>query len=377
MNNTEYGQKSRITLMIHHGLKNQALEVVKSLGCNSIFMESARTVRIHEKPTLWTILGFEEPIEDSPTDIIRFIVAKEQSEKVALFLINKLDLRIPGRGSVFAQDVFELGGSDVPKLKIEDKFTEGNVIHDLTMITGIQSISATGDNISQVALKHGAGLPTVSLGKGTGIRDRLGLLRITITPEKELTYLLVPSFDANGLQNMLIEKGKLNRPGGGFMYQTSVTCGLVDPLIRVGNQNQTASMEQIVAAIDDLKQNTDWRKRTFENSGERILASETVFSHREISFICPVGHSDDYVQNAMDVGAAGATMTSMRRICFNEDENEDNMTSTYENAIMCVKNEEADKIIESIIKLAEEKGEKEWLIQKLPASAIFATYKKK
>ena len=61
----------------------------------------------------------------------------------------------------------------------------------------------------------------------------------------------------------------------------------------------------------------------------------------------------------------------------NEDENEDNMTSTYENAIMCVKNEEADKIIESIIKLAEEKGEKEWLIQKLPASAIFATYKKK
>ena len=377
MNKTEYGKKSRITLMIHHALQKQALEVIKSIGCQSVFAESARTVRIHEKPTIWTILGFEEPIEDSPTDIIRFIVAFDKAEAVALYLINKLDLRIPGRGSVLAQDIFELGGSDVPDLKMDESLCKGNVIHDLTMITGIQSFSATGDNISKVALRHGAGLPTVSLGKGTGIRDRLGLLRITITPEKELTYLLVPSFDANGLQNMLIEKGKLNRPGGGFMYQTHVNCGLVDPLIRVGNQTQTASMEQIVAAIDDLKQNTDWRKRTFENSSERILNSTTTFSHREISFICPVGHSDDYIQTAMDGGAAGATLINMRYISLSDEPRAENKTSTYENAIMCVKNEEADKIIDSIIKLAEEKGEKDWLIQKLPASAIFATYKKK
>ena len=376
MNNRSFVDKSRITLIIHHGLLNQTLEILKSMGFKSAFIESARTVRVLDKPTIWTILGFEEPLENSPADIIRVIVPVEKSEVSILYLIDKLDLRIPGRGSIFVQNIQELGWHEVPSINVDESKCQGNLIHNLTMITGIQSCSALGDNISKVALKHGAGLPTVSLGKGSGIRDRLGLLRITITPEKELTYLLVPSFDANGLQNMLIEKGKLNRPGGGFMYQTLVNCGLVDPLIRVGHQNQTASMEQIVAAIDDLKKDVSWRKRTFENGGEKILDSKTTFLHSEISFICPAERSDDYIEVAMENGAAGATMTSLRYVNLSgEPENE--KAPIFENAIMCVKREEGCKIVEAITKLAEEKGETDWMIQGLKASAIFATYKKK
>ena len=238
-----------------------------------------------------------------------------------------------------------------------------------------KNLSHLAHAFSKVALKLSAGVPIVSLGKGTGIRDRLGLLRITISPEKELTYLLVPSFDANGLQNLLIEKGKLNRPGGGFMYQTPIKFGLADSKIRIGSQTHAASFEQIIAAIDELKKDTSWRKRVFENDGEGSLPHKTNYTHREISFICPVEHSDDYIHAAMDNGAAGATMTIMRNINFKEEDSYE--VNSFENAIMCVKKEDETKIIEAILKTSKEKNETDWMIQKIPASSIYATYKKK
>ena len=364
---------TRITLVIHHGLCQDAIELLRKIGINSVMLETARTARIRIKTTLLDFLGFSDPIEDSPTDILRIIVNPNDAEKTIAFLIEKLELRIAGRGAVYAQNLQELSEREVPEVKIE-KYNKVTLLHDLTLITGIQSQSGSGESISKVALRLGAGVPIVSLGKGTGIRDRLGLLRITISPEKELTYLLVPSFDANGLQNLLIEKGKLNRPGGGFMYQTPIRFGSVDPLVRVGYQAHAASLEQIIAAIDDIKKDTSWRKRIFENGGNSLPA-KTSYTHREICFICPVEHSDDYIHAAMDCGAAGATMTSMRSLNLSG-ENTDEITN-YENAIICVKKEDEAGVIEAISKISEEKGETDWLVQTIPASSIYATYKKK
>ena len=77
----------------------------------------------------------------------------------------------------------------------------------------------------------------------------------------------------------------------------------------------------------------------------------------------------------MDCGAAGATMTSMRSLNLS-DENSDEITN-YENAIICVKKEDEAKVIEAISKISEEKGETDWFVQTIPASSIYATYKKK
>ena len=373
MTNRKFTEVTRISLVIHHGLTQFALEFLKKIGVNSVMLETARTARIRIKSTLLDFLGLSDPIEDSPTDILRIIVNPDDAEKTIAYLIEKLDLRIAGRGAVYAQNLQELSERETSQINIE-KYNKVTLLHDLTLITGIQSKSGSGENISKVALRLGAGVPIVSLGKGTGIRDRLGLLRITISPEKELTYLLVPSFDANGLQNLLIEKGKLNRPGGGFMYQTPIRFGSVDPLVRVGYQAHAASLEQIIAAIDDIKKDTSWRKRIFENGGNSLPA-KTSYTHREISFVCPVDHSDDYIHAAMDCGAAGATMTSMRKINL-IDENADEVTN-YENAIICVKKEDEPRVIEAISKISEEKGETDWFVQTIPASSIYATYKKK
>ena len=206
MENKDFIEVSRITLFVHHGLISSALELLKNIGVYNVLLETARTARLRIKNTLLDLLGLSDPIEDSLTDIVRIIVKPEDSEKIVTYLIEKLDLKTAGRGAVYVQNLQELSNRTLPSLNLEHH-SKVTLLHDLTLITGIQSISGSGESISKVALKLGAGVPTVSLGKGTGIRDRLGLLRITISPEKELTYLLVPSFDANGLQNLLIEKG--------------------------------------------------------------------------------------------------------------------------------------------------------------------------
>lgn len=375
MENKKFVEVSRITLVVHHALSQIALDLLKKIGINSVMLETARTARLRVNTTLFDFLGLTDPIEDSPTDIMRIMVKPEDAETVISFLIEKLELRTAGRGAIYNQNLLEMSDRTIPEINIEKQY-KTTLLRDLTLITGIQSLSGSGENISKVALKLGAGVPTVILGKGTGIRDRLGLLRITISPEKELTYLLVPSFDANGLQNLLIEKGKLNRPGGGFMYQTPIKFGLVDTQVKIGYQNNVASWEQVVAAIDDLKKDTSWRKRIFDNNEDSNFPEKTNYTHKEISFVCPVEHSDDYIHAAMDVGAAGATMTFMRKINLGSDNDEE--ISNYENAIMCVrKGDEEERVVRAILDTAKENNENNWFIQKLPASSIYATYKKK
>ncbi len=46
-----------------------------------------------------------------------------------------------------------------------------------------------GDRIAKISLNTGASVPITTHGTGSGVRDKLGLLRITIPPEKELINL--------------------------------------------------------------------------------------------------------------------------------------------------------------------------------------------
>ena len=92
MKSREYKEVTRITLVIHHGLCQVALELLKSIGVNSVMLESARTARIRIKTTLLDFLGFSDPIEDSPTDIIRIIVHPNEAEKTITFLLKNSTL---------------------------------------------------------------------------------------------------------------------------------------------------------------------------------------------------------------------------------------------------------------------------------------------
>ena len=87
MKSRKFTEVTRITLVVHHGLCQDAIELLRKIGINSVMLETARTARIRIKTTLFDFLGFSDPIEDSPTDILRIIVNPNDAEKTVAYLI--------------------------------------------------------------------------------------------------------------------------------------------------------------------------------------------------------------------------------------------------------------------------------------------------
>jgi len=359
----------RVTLVVHQSLINKATDVFKSLGINALFLENSRCVRQKLSRRFLGLPGVKVEYSDSPAEIFRIFVSEESAHGVLCRLIKELELRTPGRGAAYSQKVKGIGNVSVfngEALPVGNEIMNG----DFSLITGIQSKSASGENLAKVAIKLGAGVPVVSFGTGTGIRDRLGLLRITISPEKEFVHLLVPVHDANGLQRLLIEEGHLDRPGGGFLYQTPVIEGLADPLIRIGRQESAASIEQIIAAIDDLKRSTAWRKRFFgmEENVSRKKAEH--YTHREIVFMCQEGQGDILVKVAMENGAEGATISRLR-VHFLQD-NVDNRSIPFEHGVLCVAASQEHKVFDRLAEISKGFTDQKWLVLSTNASSVFS-----
>lgn len=78
------------------------------------------------------------------------------------------------------------------------------------------------DDAVTAAIKAGAPAATVYFARGTGIRERLGLLKIAISPEKEVIEIVVPAEVADRVFDALVEAGKLKTPGMGFIYMIPV-----------------------------------------------------------------------------------------------------------------------------------------------------------
>jgi len=79
------------------------------------------------------------------------------------------------------------------------------------------------DQIAAAAIRAGAPAATTYFARGTGIRERLGLLRIAISPEKEVIDVVVPGAKANAIFDAMVQAGSLDVPGMGFIYMIPVT----------------------------------------------------------------------------------------------------------------------------------------------------------
>jgi nitrogen regulatory protein PII len=75
-----------------------------------------------------------------------------------------------------------------------------------------------GDAIVEAAKKAGASAATVLFARGTGIREKLGLLGIAIQPEKEIIDVVVSKDSADAIFDAMAEAGQLHLPGKGFIY---------------------------------------------------------------------------------------------------------------------------------------------------------------
>ena len=360
----------RITCMVHQRLNPVTVETLRRFGAHTVLTESARCVRQESLPPVFRILGNRMRQQDAPMDIFRTTVEPADATEAVQRLRDTLELDKPGRGSVFVQDIQEYSLLAPPEGRERDHSPEeGTLLNDLTLITGIVSQAGGAEALARIALRLGAGVPVLTLGEGTGIRDRLGLLRIAIPPEKELIHLIVPSQDAPGLMRLMIDEGRLDRPGGGFLYQTRLRAAVVDSLVRIGHQEHAASMEQIIAAVDDLKRGTGWRRRFAGMDSVQEGGSKTRRNHREVVFICPEGRSDAFVQAAMNTGAAGATVTKVRCLSFSDVEGG---IAARERGVLCIPSSREEGVIEALLREADRDAEYATRIQVLDAPSVFS-----
>ncbi|MCC5849286.1 MAG: hypothetical protein JJU29_14465 [Verrucomicrobia bacterium] len=360
---------SRITCMVHQRLGAKVTECLVGMGAHTVLVENARAVRQHIRPRPWMFPGNLTEIHGTPVEVFRTTVPRDCVDAVMRALIEALELERPGHGAIYAQDLKEHSLLEPPVLKINSG-KEGLLLRDLVLLTGILSQVGGGDALAKSALKLGTCVPVITRGMGTGIRDQLGLLRITIPPEKELVHLMLPAQDAAGIQRLLIEDARMDRPGGGFLYQTPIRAGVVDPLLRIGRQEHAASMEQVIAAMDELKCGTGWRKRFGDLEDPRNERMKPLRrNHREITFICTEGRVDAFVRAAMRVGAGGATTARVR--CLSESDFEGGI-GARERGILCVPAGRCDTVIEALYAAEQELEDTHCRIQMLEAPSVFS-----
>jgi len=75
-----------------------------------------------------------------------------------------------------------------------------------------------GDDVWKAAREAGAGGATIYFARGMGVRERLGILGVAISAEKEVLLLVVPEQQTDKVFDAIVEAAKLDTPGMGFAF---------------------------------------------------------------------------------------------------------------------------------------------------------------
>lgn len=95
----------------------------------------------------------------------------------------------------------------------------------ITLLTDVRLITCIvqrglGDAIVHAAQAAGAQGATIFYAKGSGVRERLGILGVAVEVEKEVVNIVVSSEQLEPVFNNIYLAGQLDTPGMGFMYVT-------------------------------------------------------------------------------------------------------------------------------------------------------------
>ena len=78
------------------------------------------------------------------------------------------------------------------------------------------------EDVLAAAKNIGAQGATISYARGTGIRERMGLLGVTIDEQKEVIRIIVSEEQASLVFEAMYLAGKLDTPGMGIMYMVKL-----------------------------------------------------------------------------------------------------------------------------------------------------------
>lgn len=95
------------------------------------------------------------------------------------------------------------------------------VLTDASLITCIVQ-RGLADEIIKAAEEAGAQGATTFYGRGTGVRERLGVLGVAIEVEKEIISIIVSNEQRDRVFETIFLEAKLDTPGMGLMYMMAL-----------------------------------------------------------------------------------------------------------------------------------------------------------
>ncbi|MEN8174765.1 MAG: P-II family nitrogen regulator [Pseudomonadota bacterium] len=95
------------------------------------------------------------------------------------------------------------------------------IVHltDVSLITCIVQ-RGVGDIVAQAAQDAGAQGATIYYARGTGVRQRLGALGVTVDAEKEVVNIIVATSQQEAVFDAIYLAGELDTPGMGIAFIT-------------------------------------------------------------------------------------------------------------------------------------------------------------
>ena len=97
--------------------------------------------------------------------------------------------------------------------------SERNITYltDACIITCIVEMGSA-EKVLEAAKNSGAQGATINYARGTGIREKLGLLGVTIDEQKEIIRVIVSEEQSEIVFEAMFLAGDLDKPGKGIMY---------------------------------------------------------------------------------------------------------------------------------------------------------------
>ncbi|MDC0255982.1 P-II family nitrogen regulator [Bacteriovoracales bacterium] len=257
-------------------------------------------------------------------EILEMLVPNHNLDYVMAQVSMKGGLHRHGAGGVFAfpcQEAMFIGeGTKNETKKDFPKESSGKLFRDdlVSIICIVQIDKANA--IAKEAMIAGAPGPTISYGFGRGLRDRLGIVRVCISPEKELMSVVANRYEADRILDVMIRVGRLDVPGEGFIYTIPVKKGLNNVQSVLSDSLHGVSIPQIIKAIDEIKGSTDWRSNSdisevSKNDGQ-IKVQERVYLENLIRLTCVSirGEGEKLIKAALNAGAPGASVAYGRQM---------------------------------------------------------------
>jgi len=285
-------------------------QCLAELALPEVFVQRAKQMSLEDRHGF---LGRQiTKLEESRATIYRIYIPSDYEIGLVNRIVDATDLKMGGRGCILVQHIDNYRSNrlffDTEKL---DKFCgrSGKATQKEHALISCTVPRGRGDALAEALLELGICVPVIFFGTGVGLRDRLGLMRITVPIEKEVLWFIVPASDAVLVEKIIIPRAGLDIPGMGFLYMMYIHAPVVNLRVRHGKRIHAATMEQIIAALDEVRGSSDWRR--FGSKKHDSAGRNRSTSTRALFFIGEETDVETFRKAAMENGARGATLNEL------------------------------------------------------------------